>query len=86
MKRQGKSVLVLIIMLSLCAVLCGTSAAGQIPPAAGNTVRVGYFRDGDYLYKDKDGSYRGYEAEYLYNIAQYANWKLVFSDLETGQT
>jgi len=67
-------------MLSLCAVLCGTSAAGQIPPAAGNTVRVGYFRDGDYLYKDKDGSYRGYEAEYLYNIAQYANWKLVFSD------
>ena len=80
MKRQGKAVLVLVIMLYLCAVLCGSAAAGQIPPSSGNAVRVGYFQDGDYFFKDKDGSYRGYEAEYLYNIAQYAKWKLVFVD------
>jgi signal transduction histidine kinase/ActR/RegA family two-component response regulator len=48
-----------------------------LPPAyaaAKPPVKVGYIFDGDYMYKDNAGAYRGYEVEFLYEIAQNAGW------------
>jgi|GEM_PF-4468801 len=43
---------------------------------------VGYSYDGEYMYKDEHGQYKGYEVEYLYNIAQRAGWKIHFVDYD----
>ena len=51
-------------------------------------VRAGYFYNGDFMHKKQDGSYEGYDIEYYYTIAGYANWdvQLVeFKDLESAQ-
>ena len=76
MRLRGKFFPALVFLLCLL-LICPAAVQAAVPDAP---VRVGFFADGDYFFKDKDGSYRGYEAEYLYNIAQYAKWKLVFVD------
>ena len=44
------------------------------------TVKVGYFYNAGYLYKDDDGVYRGFDVEYLYTLAGYANLDIQFID------
>ena len=46
--------------------------------AAAQTVRVGYDRSGTYLYRDEQGEYRGYNVEYLYEMAKYTGWEYEF--------
>ena len=79
----------LLVLFAFCLALCPVLPIPQAeaeetaprPDGAGRTpVRVAYFRDGAYLYKDTDGSYRGYEAEYIYNIGQHAGWDISFVD------
>jgi hypothetical protein len=52
--------------------ICAVVFYCAIPVAAAEdnrvTVRVGYVFDGDYMYKDSQGQYRGYEVEYLYAL------------------
>lgn len=50
---------------------------------ASTQVKVGYFFDGDYMYKDSDGDYYGYNVEYLYEVARFAGWKYTFVDYES---
>ena len=43
--------------------------------AGANVVRVGYDISGSMLYQDEAGDYRGYNMEFLYEIAKYTGWK-----------
>lgn len=52
--------------------------AGIINAADGNIIRVGYDMTGALLYKDKDGEYRGYNIDFLYEIAKYTGWQYEF--------
>lgn len=36
-------------------------------------VKVGYFNNGDFMDKDENGHYVGYDIEYYYTLAGYAN-------------
>ena len=47
------------------------------------TVRVGYFYNGDFMHKEDDGSYAGYDVEYYYTLAGYAGWEIEFVDFES---
>jgi signal transduction histidine kinase/BarA-like signal transduction histidine kinase len=59
------------------------------------TVKVGYYYDSDYFYKNESGSYCGYDAEYFYEVSKYTDWQYQYVDfdsfedalkaLETGQ-
>lgn len=42
------------------------------------TVRVGFFHNGDFMHKTEDGAYAGYDVEYYYTLAGYANWDIQF--------
>lgn len=75
--------------------------AGMLPVMAAETsnerqvVKVGYYYDSDYYYKNDQGDYCGYDAEYLYELSKYTDWKYQYVDfdnfedalnaLETGQ-
>lgn len=65
----------LIIFALLCLAVAAAQAADEAP-----TVRVGYYNDGDYMYRDKEGQYRGYNVEYLYEVAKYNGWHYEFID------
>ena len=49
-------------------------------------VRVAYVYDGDYMYKTPQGEYKGYEVEYIYSLAQEANWQISFKDCHDSET
>lgn len=55
----------------------GGSGTSGNPP---QTVKVGYYYDGDYYYKSADGSYGGYDVEYYYEIAKYTGWHYEYVD------
>jgi signal transduction histidine kinase/ABC-type amino acid transport substrate-binding protein len=55
------------------AVFWGAQALAAEPP-----VRVGYDLSGVLLYKDSDGMARGYNAEFLYELAKYTGWQYEF--------
>jgi ABC-type amino acid transport substrate-binding protein len=46
-------------------------------------VKVGYFYDGEYMYKTEENTYRGYDVEYLYELARFTGWKYTFVEYET---
>src|SRR5574344_2443568 len=53
------------------------------PLQAETEVKVGYFYAGDNMYKGGDGSYRGYDVEYLYEIARFNDWQYTFVDFDS---
>ena len=72
LKRPG-----VVVCLILATLLLASGAAVQ---AAQRTVRIGYYYDSDYFYKNEDGSYHGYDAEYLYEISKYTDWTCQYVD------
>jgi len=72
--RRLCAVLLAAVLLSLSGAPVRASAA-DTPPSA---VRVGYFSNGDFMHKTADGSYAGYDVEYYYTLAGYANWDIQF--------
>src|SRR5574344_2423765 len=51
------------------------------------TVRAGYFYNGDFMHKDSDGKIAGYDVEYYYALSSYAGWDIQFieySDLQSA--
>jgi signal transduction histidine kinase/AmiR/NasT family two-component response regulator len=44
------------------------------------TVKIGYYYDSDYYYKNNQGSYCGYDVEYFYEISKYTNWQYQYID------
>lgn len=69
------SFLILLLQLPVLPIL-----AAEIP--SGETIKVGYYYDGDFLKKAPGGIYEGYDVEYLYEIAKYTNWKYEFVDFD----
>lgn len=54
-------------------------------PASKKAVSVAYYEDGDYMHRNDDGSYAGYNIDYLNEIARYADWSYEFVDFETWE-
>ncbi|MCI1722837.1 MAG: transporter substrate-binding domain-containing protein [Lachnospiraceae bacterium] len=47
------------------------------------TVRIGYYYDSDYFYKNDQGDYCGYNVEYFYEISKYTNWQYQYVDFSS---
>ena len=73
------------LLLLLCSFLALGSLLCVRTPAAGaaQTVTVGYYYDSDYMYKTKAGEYRGFDIEYLYELAKYTGWQYKFVDFDS---
>jgi signal transduction histidine kinase/ActR/RegA family two-component response regulator len=80
---HGAFALLLALVLAVFAPGLATPALAAEPSAAQTTVRVGYFNNGDFMHKAADGSYEGYDVEYYYTLASYANWKIQFVDYDS---
>ena len=80
--RSGRQVL--LCLAALLFACCGFffPGCGAWAAEAPVTVRVGYFYNGDFMHKTGDGSYEGYDIEYYYMIAGYANWKIKFVEFD----
>ena len=76
---------VMIAALFFDPQLAGTAAAA-ITGSNAVPVRVGYFSNGDFMHKDADGSYSGYDIEYYYTLAGYADWNLRFVEYDSLQS
>ena len=77
-KNSGKNnsgiLLQMAALLFALLVFPAAAQAGQEP--APETVRVGYFYNGDFMHKTEAGTYSGYDIDYYCVIAGYAGWKL----------
>jgi len=74
--NAGKALLAVFVSLAVILAPGLTArAAAQAAPAA---VRVGYFYNGDFMHRADDGSYEGYDVEYYYMLAGYADWDIRF--------
>ena len=67
----------LLMAACLCVCFWGTQPAAAAPV----TIRTGYYYDMDYMHKDA-GVYKGYNIDYLYAVANYANWQYQFVDYQ----
>ena len=67
----------LLMAACLCVCFWGAQPAAAAPVA----IRTGYYYDMDYMHKDA-GVYKGYNIDYLYAVANYANWQYQFVDYQ----
>jgi signal transduction histidine kinase/ActR/RegA family two-component response regulator len=67
--------LVCILFFALFPVEKASAASSDSP-----VVKIGYYYDSDYYYKDGQGNYCGYDAEYFYEISKYTNWQYQYVD------
>lgn len=47
------------------------------------TVKAGYFYNGDFMHKNEDGAYAGYDIEYYDMVAGYADWSVEFVEYDS---
>lgn len=94
-KKGNKSCRNFVKKAGFCTILCimllilpidrnsiKVQAAAQDAPV---TVKVGYFYNGDFMHKEDDGTYAGYDIEYYETLAGYANWNIEFVDYDNLQ-
>lgn len=48
-------------------------------------VKVAYYEDGDYMSRNEDGMYAGYNIEYLNEIGRYADWAYEYVDFPSWE-
>lgn len=88
----------LLLLFSLAVSSRGSDEAEQMEPVKAEgrqSVRVGIVESPGYAQRDEHGMERGFDAEYTYKIAQYANldiqfvakpdYKILLDDLERGE-
>ena len=63
----------LCISMAMSPPMRFVSAASSSTRGA-KVVRVGYYEDGDYMHKNDDGGYEGFNFEYLQEIQKYTGW------------
>ena len=73
---------ILLIYIVLLNLFCCTVGVRTVS-AQTQTVKIGYYYDSDYYYKDTHGDYRGYDVEYYYEIAKYTNWQYKYVDFNS---
>jgi signal transduction histidine kinase/ActR/RegA family two-component response regulator len=71
--------LVISALVCVPATITASAAGTGTPPTV---VRVGYFSNGDFMHKT-NGVYAGYDVEYYYTVAGYANWKIQFVEYDS---
>ena len=81
-----------LAVICLCGLFLCIPAYGKEDTA---TVRVGYYEDGDYMYRNTAGEYVGYDFEFLreiskfsdlrYNIIDCTSWENTYRLLKEGQ-
>lgn len=76
MKKIFRNFIILTFILTQLFFLSYPAPAAKA--SSGSIVRVGYSPDDTFFYKDKDGTYQGLYAEYLYSISQYTGWQYEF--------
>ena len=71
-------------LFSIVALVCFCLFAALPAGAAdsGRVVRIGCFYDNDFMNKSASGTYEGYDVDYLYEIAKYANWRYKFIEFD----
>lgn len=87
-----RAVILLISLLLLCIVVPLKVSAGETDI---ETVRVGYYEDGDYMSVNQQGEYVGYNIEYIQEFAKQSgiqfeiidagSWSKAYEMLETGE-
>lgn len=90
-KWLGIEKVFIFLCLFLCLFYTGKANAAEPP----KTIKVGYDISGVLTRKDADGNFRGYNVEFLYEIAKYTNWQyeyvpykswsVAMTDLENGK-
>ncbi|MCH4190701.1 MAG: transporter substrate-binding domain-containing protein [Butyrivibrio sp.] len=60
----------------------GNFKVSAAEPGQRTVVKAGFFENGDFMHKDADGEYEGYDIDYYYTIAGYAGWKIEFVEYE----
>lgn len=66
----------------LCLLLCCFSLLSQ-PVRASEKIRIGYYEDGDYMSRNSNGNYVGFNFEYLQQIAKYTGWDYEIVDAKS---
>jgi signal transduction histidine kinase/ABC-type amino acid transport substrate-binding protein/FixJ family two-component response regulator len=79
----GRFLLLLLAVILFTAYL--PAAAYAQTKTTEKTVKVAYYSDGDYMGKTRNGEYKGYNIEYLYEIAAQAGWKYKFVDYDSWE-
>ena len=74
--------------MSVIVLACLFFAAFLLPAGAAartdrQTVKIGYYYDSDYFYKDDHGNYSGYDVEYFYEISKYTDWQYQYVDFSS---
>jgi signal transduction histidine kinase/ActR/RegA family two-component response regulator len=78
MNRIIKSLSVILICFLLAGTFPAVKANGE--DNSSRIVRIGYYYDSDYYYKDDSGNYCGYDVEYFYEISKHTNWQYEYVD------
>ena len=83
--KKAMAVLPLIVLFWLGLFFCPffSHRVMAADNSSETTVRVGYFYNGDFMHKNNDGAYEGYDIEYYYTIAGYADWKIQIVEFDS---
>ena len=81
-QKRIKRILAVFLICSLFLALFPTVKA-DAADSSSQTVRIGYYYDSDYYYKDNQGNYCGYDVEYIYEISKYTDWQYQYVDFDS---
>lgn len=76
------------VCLAACAATPLAAADNASAPSTSSvreTVAVAYYEDGDYMHKNADGTYTGFNIDYLERIGAYAGWTYEYVDFDTWE-
>ncbi len=80
MEKNFQNLKIILWPVFLLLIFCSLNVKLPVAVAASQdektNVRVGYFSNGDFMRKESDGSFTGYDIEYYYMISGYMNWNV----------
>lgn len=79
MKLKTYQLILIVCMIFLSFPIKINSASDRVP------VKVGYYDDGDYMSRNENGEYIGFNFEYLQEITKYTNWKYEIVDCKSWE-
>jgi len=77
-KKVIAAFLIMILFIALFPAVKASAAENH-----DQVVKIGYYFDSDYYYKDNNGNYCGYDVEYFYEISKYTNWQYQYIDFSS---
>jgi hypothetical protein len=77
-KKAIAAFLIIVLFIALFPAVKASAAENH-----DQVVKIGYYFDSDYYYKDNNGNYCGYDVEYFYEISKYTNWQYQYVDFSS---